>query len=258
MANATTCDNMSLVDNFVGVGAGTVAGAGTGTGAGTGYDRYAYPQFEMFYMTIITLMPISKKYTPFIKNDLLRRKINQYTNWNILMMTFNSALYNIFAIQNHIISQFIAINSFQIMALFHLFMLYDSNVLFCVMESTPCLLKHPIFSRISNTSLVRFEYFVANIIVHILPVYFYRDYLIGASVSTSTSTSTSGGVTTDYSIQMFQYIIMFKFMWVLNIFGDFNITSIYVPTFSGCNVKLINLVVIVDFIIYKLLCYNKY
>lgn len=240
MANATTCDNMSLVDNFVGVGAG--------------YDRYAYPQFEMFYMTIITLMPISKKYTPFIKNDLLRRKINQYTNWNILMMTVNSALYNIFAIQNHIISQFIAINSFQIMTLFHLFMLYDSNVLFCVMESTPCLLKHPIFSRISNTSLVRFEYFVANIIVHILPVYFYRDYLIG----TGAIASTSGGVTTDYSIQMFQYIIMFKFMWVLNIFGDFNITSIYVPTFSGCNVKLINLVVIVDFIIYKLLCYNKY
>ena len=238
MANATTCDNVSLVNNFVGVGADAVAG----------YDSYAYPQFEMFYMTIITLMPISKKYTPFIKNDLLRRKINQYTNWNILMMTFNSALYNIFAIKNHIISQFIAINSFQIMTLFHLFMLYDSNVLFCVMESTPCLLKHPIFSRISNTSLVRFEYFVANIIVHILPVYFYRDYLIGAS----------GGVTTDYSIQMFQYIIMFKFMWVLNIFGDFNITSIYVPTFSGCNVKLINLVVIVDFLIYKLLCYNKY
>lgn len=238
MANATTCDNVSLANNYVGVGVGVDASAVAD------YDSYAYPQFEMFYMTIITLMPISKKYTPFIKNDLLRRKINQYTNWNILMITANSALYNIFAIKNHIISQFIAINSFQIMALFHLFMLYDSNVLFCVMESTPCLLKHPIFSRISNNSLVRFEYFVANIIVHILPVYFYRNYLIG--------------VTTDYSIQMFQYIIMFKFMWVLNIFGDFNITSIYVPTFSGCNVKLINLVVIVDFIIYKLLGYNKY
>jgi hypothetical protein len=228
MANITTCDNVSLVNN-------------------ESYDNYEYPQFEMFYMAIITLMPISKKYTPFIKNDLLRRKINQYTNWNILMMTANSALYNLFAIQNRIICQFIAINSLQIMTLFHLFMIYDSNVLFCVMESTPCLLKHPIFSRISNNSLVRFEYFVANIIVHILPVYFYRDYLIGAS---------DGG--TDYSIQMFQYIIMFKFMWVLNIFGDFNITSIYVPTFSGCNVKLINLVVIVDFITYKLLGYNKY
>jgi hypothetical protein len=54
---------------------------------------------------------------------------------------------------------------------------------------------------------------------------------------------------------MFHYIIMFKFMWVLNIFGDFNITSIYVPTFSGCNVKLVNLVVAIDFLTYKLLNY---
>jgi hypothetical protein len=52
---------------------------------------------------------------------------------------------------------------------------------------------------------------------------------------------------------MFQYIIMFKFMWVLNIFGDFNITAIYVPSFNWCNVKLINLVIVIDFIIYKLL-----
>jgi len=240
MANITTCDNVSLANNYVYASTGVAI-------PNDRYDSYEYPQFEIFYMTIITLMPISKKYTPFIKNDLVRRKINQYTNWNILMMTANSVLYNLFAIQNRIICQFIAINSLQIMTLFHLFMIYDSNVLFCVMESKPCLLKHSIFSRISNNSLVRFEYFVANIIVHILPVYFYRDYLIGAS---------DGG--TDYSIQMFQYIIMFKFMWVLNIFGDFNITSIYVPTFSGCNVKLINLVVIVDFIIYKLLGYYKY
>jgi len=42
-------------------------------------------------------------------------------------------------------------------------------------------------------------------------------------------------------------------MWVLNIFGDFNITSIYVPSFDGCNVKLVNIVVIVDFITYKVL-----
>jgi len=56
-------------------------------------------------------------------------------------------------------------------------------------------------------------------------------------------------------MDMFHYIIMFKFMWVLNIFGDFNITSIYVPTFSGCNVKLVNLVVAIDFLTYKVLNY---
>ena len=210
-------------------------------------NTYAtYNQFEIFYATIILLMPISKRYSPYIKNDVMRRKINQYTNWNILMILANSAIYNVFAIDNPIISRFIAVNSFQIMTLFHLFMLYDSNVLFCVMDAKPFLLTHALFSRISNHLLVRAEYFVANIVVHILPVYFYRDYLVS---------SRRGEATPTPIIFMFHYIIMFKFMWVLNIFGDFNITSIYVPTFSGCNVKLVNLVVAIDFITYKVLNY---
>ena len=206
-------------------------------------QTYIYNQFEVFYATIILLMPISKRYSPYIKNDVVRRKINQYTNWNILMILANSAIYNLFAIDNPIISRFIAINSFQIMTLFHLFMIYDSNVLFCVMDAKPFLLTHALFRRISNHLLVRAEYFVANIVVHILPVYFYRGYLV----------MRSGDSGDAMAIDMFHYIIMFKFMWVLNIFGDFNITSIYVPTFSGCNVKLVNLVVVIDFLTYKLL-----
>lgn len=206
----------------------------------------SYNNFEMFYGAIIALMPISKRYSPYIQNDVLRRKINQYTNWNILMILANATLYNVFNIDNPIISRFIAINSFQIMTLFHLFLLYDSNVLFCVMDAKPFLLKHPLFSRISNHLLVRTEYFVANIVVHILPVYFYKDYL---------SSRRGDVVATAMPMDMFHYIIMFKFMWVLNIFGDFNITSIYVPTFSGCNVKLVNLVVAIDFLTYKLLNY---
>lgn len=209
-------------------------------------QTYIYSQFEVFYATIILLMPISKRYSPYIKNDVVRRKINQYTNWNILMILTNSAIYNLFAIDNHIISRFIAINSFQIMTLFHLFMIYDSNVLFCVMDAKPFLLTHALFRRISNHLLVRAEYFVANIVVHILPVYFYRGYLVMRS-------SDNGDSGDAMAIDMFHYIIMFKFMWVLNIFGDFNITSIYVPTFSGCNVKLVNLVVAIDFLTYKLL-----
>jgi hypothetical protein len=205
---------------------------------------YDYNQFEIFYGIIIALMPISKRYSPCIQNDVVRRKINQYTNWNILMILANATLYNVFNLNNHIISHFIAVNSFQIMTLFHMFMIYDSNVLFCVMDAKPFLLKHPLFSRISNHILVRSEYFVANIVVHILPVYFYKDYLTLRNSDEVMATAT---------IDMFHYIIMFKFMWVLNIFGDFNITSIYVPTFSGCNVKLINLVVAIDFLTYKLL-----
>jgi len=209
----------------------------------------SYNHFEMFYGAIIALMPISKRYSPYIQNDVLRRKINQYTNWNILMILANATLYNVFNIDNPIISRFIAINSFQIMTLFHLFLLYDSNVLFCVMDAKPFLLKHALFSRISNHLLVRTEYFVANIVVHILPVYFYKDYLSSRRVDASAT------ATMATPIDMFHYIIMFKFMWVLNIFGDFNITSIYVPTFSGCNVKLVNLVVAIDFLTYKLLNY---
>jgi hypothetical protein len=192
-------------------------------------------------MSIIMLMPLSKKYAPLIKSDVVRRKINQYTNWNLLMILANSILYNVWGIDNYIISRFIAINSIQIMTLFHMFMIYDSNVLFCVMDDEPVLLKHSVFSRISNNLLVRFEYFIANIMVHIMPVYYYKDYL-------ALESGDSGS-----SLDMFHYIIMFKFMWVLNIFGDFNITSIYVPSFDGCNVRLVNLVVIVDFITYKVL-----
>ena len=217
------------------------------------YNNYNYNHFEIFLATMITLMPISKKYSQFIQNNVVRRKINQYTNWNILMIIANSALYNIFNIDNYIISRFIAINSVQIMALFHLFMIYDSNVLFCVMDANPFLLKHAIFSRISNNLLVRFEYFVANIVVHILPVYYYGDYLTLKDNDANVICDNMG-----YRIHMFYYLIMFKFMWVLNIFGDFNITSIYVPTFSGCNVKLINLVVIVDYITYKIVNYALY
>ena len=215
--------------------------------------KYNYNHFEIFLATMITLMPISKKYSQFIQNDVARRKINQYTNWNMLMIIANSALYNIFNIDNYIISRFIAINSVQIMALFHLFMIYDSNVLFCVMDAKPFLLKHSVFSRISNNLLVRFEYFVANIVVHILPVYYYGDYLTLKDNDANVICDNMG-----YRIHMFYYLIMFKFMWVLNIFGDFNITSIYVPTFSGCNVKLINLVVIVDYITYKIVNYALY
>jgi hypothetical protein len=204
------------------------------------YHNYDYNQFEIFYMSVIMLMPLSKKYAPLIKSDVVRRKINQYTNWNLLMILANSILYNVWGIDNYIISRFIAINSIQIMTLFHMFMIYDSNVLFCVMNDEPVLLKHSVFSRISNNLLVRFEYFIANIMVHIMPVYYYKDYLALESDSGD-------------SLDMFHYIIMFKFMWVLNIFGDFNITSIYVPTFDGCNVRLVNIVVIVDFITYKVL-----
>jgi hypothetical protein len=224
-----TCVNMSVFDGFSGF-------SGTYAKQASHNASHDYNHFEMFYIFFIMLMPLSKKYAPLIKSDVVRRKINQYTNWNLVMILANYALYNGWGIDNYIISRFIAINSIQIMTLFHLFIMYDSNVLFCVMNDEPVLLKHFICRRISTSNLVRMEYLIGNIVVHILPVYFYRKYLFLGT-----------------ELDMLPYIIMFKFMWVLNIFGDFNITSIYVPSFDGCNVRLVNIVVIVDFITYKVL-----
>ena len=81
---------------------------------------------------------------------------------------------------------------------------------------------------------------ICNIVFHILPVYYYSDTLIHYR-------------SYDDTINMFLYTIFFKFMWALNIFGNFNITSIYVPTFDFCNVKLINMIVIIDYIVDKTL-----
>ena len=212
-----------------------------------------YNQFELFLITMITLMPISKKYSQFIKIDVMRRKINQYTNWNILMIIANSVIYNIFNIDNQLISRFIAINSFQIMTLFHLFILYDSNILFYALDTKPFILKYNVFNKISDFHLVRFEYFVCNIFVHVLPAYAYKDFLTIKNVNIN-----DNRICEYNNINMFQYIILFKFMWVLNIFGDFNITSIYVPSFNWCNVKLINLVITIDYITYKLINYFLY
>jgi hypothetical protein len=249
MTNTTnnTCVNMSVFGDFYSNYYGDYYGGFSGTYAKQSLSttleatqathNYNHDQFEIFYITLIMLMPFSKKYAPLIKNDVVRRKINQYTNWNLLMILANYVLYNVFGIDNYIISRFIAINSIQIMTLFHMFIMYDSNVLFCVMNDEPVLLNHSICRRISTCNLVRFEYLLGNIVVHILPVYFYSKYLFLGSTE----------------LDMLPYIIMFKFMWVLNIFGDFNITSIYVPSFDGCNVRLVNIVVIVDFITYKVL-----
>lgn len=167
------------------------------------------------------------------------------------MIIANSIMYNIFNIDNILISRFIAINSFQIMTLFHLFILYDSNILFFAIDTKPFILKYNIFNKISDFHLVRFEYFVCNIFVHILPAYAYKDFLTIKDV-------TENGICEYNSINMLQSIIIFKFMWVLNIFGDFNITSIYVPSFNWCNVKLINLVITIDYITYNLINYFLY
>ena len=52
---------------------------------------------------------------------------------------------------------------------------------------------------------------------------------------------------------MYIYTICFKFVWVLNIIGHFNVTTIYVPKLDVCNIKIINLILLLDFLTDKLL-----
>ena len=197
-----------------------------------------YQQFEFFLLTMFSLMYFSGKSLKFIKKDVARRKINPYTNWNILMILINYILNNCFNIYNIFISNFIAHNSLQVMLIFHTFLLYDKRILFLPIDNSPFILKYTFNNTISYKTLLQIEYLLANILVHILPVYYYSDLIIYHKYY-------------DNNIPMYIYTILFKFMWILNIFGNFNITSIYVPSYDLCNIKLINIAILGDCIAYK-------
>jgi len=192
-------------------------------------------QFELFLYIIFICMMISKKYTDNIQVDVLRRKINQYTNWNIYIIFLNYLLINYAGINNLLISKFIANNSLNIFIIFHSFLLYDSRILFQTIDNTPFVL-NKIINCISDKRLLQTEYMICNIIFHVLPVYFYRDTLVHYKSYDDTK-------------NLYLYTILFKFMWTLNIFGNYNFMSIYIPSFEFSNIKLINGIVVWDYIL---------
>tara|TARA_B100000795_G_scaffold2296_1_gene1589 strand:+ start:3452 stop:4096 length:645 start_codon:yes stop_codon:yes gene_type:complete len=198
--------------------------------------------FEFFLLTTMILMPVSKKLTEiFIENIIIKRKINQYTNWNIFMIIMNYVNTNIYLNKNVLIDKFIALNSLQIFMFFHGFILYDKRILFEELQGVePIFKKLLIFNNISKRTILNCEYIIFNIILHILPVYYYRDSLINYNLQNE-----------DFTIYM--YTICFKFMWVLNIIGSFNVTSIYVPKLNICNIKIINLIFAIDVLSDKIL-----
>jgi len=192
-------------------------------------------QFELFLYTIFICMMISGKYTENIKIDVLRRKINQYTNWNIYIIFLNYILINYFNINNLMISKFIANNSLNIFILFHTFIIYDSRILFHTIDNSPFIL-NKLVRGISEKRLLQTEYIICNIIFHVLPVYFYKDTLMYYKSCDDTK-------------NMYLYTIIFKFMWSLNIFGNFNFMSIYIPSFDFSNIKLVNFIILWDYIL---------
>ena len=192
-------------------------------------------QFELFLYTTVICMMISKKYTEGITIEVLRRKINQYTNWNIYLIFLNHILINYFNINNLLISKFIANNSLNIFILFHTFIIYDSRILFHTIDNSPFIL-NKLVRGISEKRLLQTEYIICNIIFHVLPVYFYKDTLMYYKSCDDTK-------------NMYLYTIIFKFMWSLNIFGNFNFMSIYIPSFDFSNIKLVNFIILWDYIL---------
>jgi len=202
-------------------------------------------EFEYFLVGILTLMPVTKNLTEiFIDNIVIKRKIYQYTNWNIVMLVINFINNNYFDYYNKIIDKFIAFNSLQIFIFFHSFMLYDKRILFEELQGIePFSRKLSIFNSISKKTLLFYEYIILNIILHILPVYYYKDSLINYN---------------NNDVNMYTYSIIFKFTWVLNIVGDFNVTSLYVPKLDISNIKIVNIILFLDIFIDKLLIELSY
>ncbi len=184
--------------------------------------------FNNFLISIFLFMPCVR-HLP-IYNKTVSRKINQYTNWNLFMIACNHVLYNYYQIDNIFICRFLALNSLQIFFIYHMFILYDSRVLFDILDNAkPFLLN--IGSH--HNFMIKLEYFIINFFIHILPAYMYKDYLLQKLPS-------------DMNIGI--YTILFKFMWALNVFGNFNVVSIYLPTFDLCSVKLFNMIVALDYL----------
>jgi len=202
-------------------------------------------EFEIFLFGILTMMPVTKKLSEiFIENIAIKRKLCQYTIWNMVMVLVNYIINNYFDYYNLIINKFIALNSLQIFIFFHSFMIYDKRILFEELQGIDPFSRYlSIFDNISKRKLLSCEYFIANIFLHILPVYYYKDCLIYYNNS---------------DLNMYTYLIIFKFIWVLNIIGNFNVTSIYIPKLDICNIKIINIIILSDIFADKLLTEISY
>lgn len=202
-------------------------------------------EFEIFLIGILTMMPVTKKLSEiFIENIAIKRKLCQYTNWNMVMILVNYISNNYFDYYNKCIDKFIALNSLQIFIFFHSFMLYDKRILFEELQGIdPFSRSLSLFNNISKKTLLSCEYFIANIILHILPVYYYKDSLVYYNT---------------IELNLYAYLIIFKFIWVLNIIGNFNVTSIYIPKLDICNIKIINIIIFTDIFADKLLTNLSY
>lgn len=200
--------------------------------------NYIYNELIFFNNAIIFLcfcFPLAKHIPYYInKCEMLERKINQYTNWNIFIIFCDYILIHYYNINNIFISKFIALNSFQIFIIYHCFVLYDTRVLFDNSDQNPLPLIGIDVGNY-NSFLIKTEYFILNILLHILPLYVYLDYLLLEQPYGN-------------ELNMGIYTLLFKFFWALNVFGNFNVVTIYLPAYNGCHIKLFNVLIIFDYL----------
>lgn len=199
-------------------------------------DMYQELLFFNNVMIFMCFCILIVKYIPryLTNNEIVIRKLNQYTNWNLFMILGENILRNYYGIRNIFISKFLALNSFQIFIIYHSFVLYDSRVLFDNNNQNTMPLTMIDVGKY-NSLLIKTEYFFLNIMIHILPMYAYMDYLILEQPNSN-------------EINMGLYTMLFKFFWALNVFGNFNVVSIYLPSYSGCHIRLFNILIIFDYI----------
>ena len=189
--------------------------------------------FHNFLLSTFVSMSFMKHLPCFLikENKTIQRKFNQYTNWNIFMICAHYIMYHYYDIHSSYLSKFIAINSLQIFLLYHGFVIYDSRILFDILDnSKPFLLN---IGRNHNI-MIRIEYIIINFFIHILPIISYWKYLFEP-------------LPCYCMMNMSVYTILFKFMWALNIFGNFEVISIYLPSLKICSIKLFNMIVIFDY-----------
>ena len=154
---------------------------------------------------------------------------------SVIQFKTKAAANNYFNINNIFLSKFIAFNSVQICILYHIIILYDKKVLFSIVnnEIKPFVNLIGINSKKYNISIIYFEYMIINVLIHILPIYSYRKYLINYD---------------EYNmINMSIYTMLFKFYWALNVFGNFDITKLYIPEYKGCDIILFNSILLLDY-----------
>lgn len=199
--------------------------------------------FEYFlYSVSFILMPLSKKITnKYISDDGTNRKIHQYTHWNLLMVVINNILTNCFNYDNKLICKFIGFNSLNIMILFHLLLLYDLGYLYTFNKQVS-LIKYLFPNNISEITLLKIEYTIGNVIVHILPVYYYKDYIMNYYYIYN-------------NVNISYYIIFFKCSWLLNIVGNFNPSKLYNPNINISDKYIINFIAFFTIILDKSLLY---